>query len=57
MPTQNAWTLTLTPPDAPALRLSDVPQDEMYAVLRALMAGVSAADAAALVADAPRQAA
>ncbi len=57
MPTQNAWTLTLTPPDAPALRLSDVPHDEMYAVLRALMAGESAADAAALVADAPRQAA
>lgn len=52
MPAQNAWTLNLTPPNAPAVTLTDVPQDEMYAILRAMMAGESAADAAAALADA-----
>jgi hypothetical protein len=57
MLTQKIWTLNLTPADAPAVTLTDVPHDEVYAVFRAMMAGESAAAAATRVTDAARDAA
>lgn len=51
MPAQKTWTLNVTPPNAPAVTLTDVPHEDMYAILRAMMAGESAEHAAAALAD------
>jgi hypothetical protein len=47
MPTNKTWTLRLTPPDAAASTLTDVPHDEMLRILRGMLYGARTEAAAA----------
>jgi hypothetical protein len=39
MPTNRTWNLALTPPGEPATTLTDVPHDELFAILGGMLYG------------------
>jgi hypothetical protein len=52
--TQKTWTLHLTPEDAPAATVKDIPQDEMISILWQAMHGFGSLEQLAIEAVADR---